>query len=115
MSGFDVSFNSAANALGAIQRALDGVQNNIVNASTPGYATERINFSARPFNPSQGVMSGVDLTLSSAHHSMAGAKRAGRKIDSFSGISRRADVHDIVLHTIQSTLDRAVGVGSRDE
>ena len=61
MPGFGVSFNSAANALASIQRALDAVQNNIVNASTPGYATERVNFSARSFDVAQGLIGGVDV------------------------------------------------------
>jgi flagellar hook-associated protein 1 FlgK len=65
MSGFGVSMSSAAGALAAIQRALDGVQNNIVNASTPGYAAERVDFSARPFDVTQGLMGGVEASLSS--------------------------------------------------
>jgi flagellar hook-associated protein 1 len=68
MSGFGVSFNSAANALSAIQRALDAVQNNIVNASTPGYAAERVNFSAQAFDPAQGLSGGVDVSLASSRN-----------------------------------------------
>ncbi len=60
-----MAFNSAASALSAIQRALDAVQNNIVNASTPGYAAERVNFSAKPFDPTQGLAGGVDESLAS--------------------------------------------------
>ena len=66
MSGFSVSFNSAANAMSAIQQALDAVQNNIVNASTPGYAAEQVNFSAQSFDPTQGLTGGVDVSLSSS-------------------------------------------------
>lgn len=64
-----MSLNSALSlaggAMDAIQKALSAVQNNIVNASTPGYAAERVNFSARLFDPTQGLMGGVDVALSS--------------------------------------------------
>ena len=56
---------SAADTMNAIQQAIDAVQNNIVNASTPGYAAQRINFSAQRFDPSQGQVGGVDVSLSS--------------------------------------------------
>jgi flagellar hook-associated protein 1 FlgK len=65
MPGFNVSFSSAADALSAIQRALDSVQNNILNASTPGYAAERVRFSARSFDVQHGLTGGVDVSLSS--------------------------------------------------
>ena len=65
MPGFGVSFSSAANALSAIQQALDAVQNNVVNANTPGYAAQRVNFSAQGFDPNQGLIGGVDVSLSS--------------------------------------------------
>jgi flagellar hook-associated protein 1 FlgK len=65
MPGFGVSLNSAASALSSIQRALDGVQNNIVNASTPGYAAERVNFSSQPFDVAQGLVGGIDVGLAS--------------------------------------------------
>jgi flagellar hook-associated protein 1 FlgK len=65
MPGFGVSFGSAAGALSAIQKALDTIQNNIVNANTPGYATERVNFSAKAFDVTQGLMGGIDVSLSS--------------------------------------------------
>jgi len=65
MPGFSVAFSSAAGALSAIQQALNTVQNNIVNANTPGYATERANFSAKAFDPVEGLMGGLDVSLSS--------------------------------------------------
>lgn len=65
MSGFGVSFSTAASALSSIQQALDAVQNNVVNANTPGYAAERVSFSARAFDVNQGLMGGVEVSLSS--------------------------------------------------
>ncbi len=49
----------------AIQQALDAVQNNVVNASTPGYAAEQVSFSAQSFDVQQGLAGGVDVNLSS--------------------------------------------------
>lgn len=66
MPGLGVSLMSAANALSAIQEAIDAVQNNVVNANTPGYAAERVSFTSREFNPSHGLMGGVDVSLSSS-------------------------------------------------
>jgi flagellar hook-associated protein 1 FlgK len=65
MGGFNVSFGLAAGAMDAIQQALDAVQNNIVNASTPGYAAERVSFSAQSFDVQQGLAGGVEVNLSS--------------------------------------------------
>jgi flagellar hook-associated protein 1 FlgK len=65
MPGFGIAFNTAAHALSAIQLALTAVQNNVVNASTPGYAAERVNFSASGFEPAQGLTGGLEVHLSS--------------------------------------------------
>lgn len=65
MGGFNVSFGLAAGAMDAIQQALDAVQNNIVNASTPGYAAEQVSFSAQSFDVQQGLAGGVEVNLSS--------------------------------------------------
>jgi flagellar hook-associated protein 1 FlgK len=65
MGGFNVSFGMAAGAMDAIQQALDAVQNNIVNSSTPGYAAEQVNFSAQAFDVQQGLAGGVEVSLSS--------------------------------------------------
>lgn len=65
MPGFGISLNSAAHAMSAIQQALSTVQNNIVNASTPGYAAERIDFSADAFELDKGLSGGLTVTFSS--------------------------------------------------
>ena len=65
MGGFNVSFGMASSAMDAIQQALNAVQNNIVNASTPGYASEQVSFSAQSFDVQQGLSGGVEVSLSS--------------------------------------------------
>jgi flagellar hook-associated protein 1 FlgK len=66
MPGLNVAFSSAASAMSAIQRAINAVQNNVVNANTPGYAAENVSFSAQAFDPAQGLLGGVDVSLSSS-------------------------------------------------
>ncbi len=68
MPGFSVAFSSAGNAMSAIQQAIDAVQNNTVNANTPGYAAENVTFSAQAFDPSQGLGGGVEVSLSSSRN-----------------------------------------------
>ena len=65
MAGLSLSFSMASNSMDAIQRALDAVQNNIVNSSTPGYAAEQISFSSQAFDLQQGLTGGVEMSLSS--------------------------------------------------
>jgi len=53
------SLLASAGAIKAYDRALDVIQNNVVNASTPGYAAERVNLVALPFDPNTGQSGGV--------------------------------------------------------
>ena len=54
MSGLLTALQSSANSLAAFQHALDAVQNNVTNSSTPGYARQRLSLEALPFQPSCG-------------------------------------------------------------
>lgn len=51
--------DSAGNALEVFQQALNVTQNNINNASTPGYATQTMQFEAEPFDLATGLGGGV--------------------------------------------------------
>jgi flagellar hook-associated protein 1 FlgK len=53
------SLLSTAGAIKAYDRALDVIQNNVSNASTPGYAAARLNFVSQPFDPATGRTGGV--------------------------------------------------------
>ena len=53
------SLSATAGAIKAYDRALDVIQNNVSNASTPGYAAARISTQALPFDPESGVVGGV--------------------------------------------------------
>jgi flagellar hook-associated protein 1 FlgK len=53
------SLSSAGNALDVFQQALNVIQNNINNSSTPGYATQSLNLEAQPLVVTGGLTGGV--------------------------------------------------------
>jgi len=53
---------SAATALDALQKAASASQNNVANASTPGYAKQRVLITAMPYDPGQQLSGGVEVT-----------------------------------------------------
>jgi flagellar hook-associated protein 1 len=59
MSNLLASLSTSGNALNIFQQALDVVQNNVSNASTPGYAKQQINLTAMPFDVAGGLAGGV--------------------------------------------------------
>lgn len=50
---------NSASALDAYDRVLEATQNNVVNASTPGYARLSLPLQALPFDPAAGLSGGV--------------------------------------------------------
>ena len=59
MSNLLASLVSSAGALAAYGQVLEATQNNVANASTPGFAKQSINLYALPFDPQSGVTGGV--------------------------------------------------------
>src|SRR5512133_3841197 len=59
MSNLLASLVSSAGTLEAYGRVLETAQNNVSNASTPGYAKQRLDLYALPFDPAAGVTGGV--------------------------------------------------------
>lgn len=60
MGGLFGALNSSVSALEALQNALDIAQNNVSNASTPGYSNQVATFDATPFNLPGGLDGGVN-------------------------------------------------------
>ncbi len=54
------SLLGASNALRVYERGMSVSQNNVANASTPGYAKERLSFAAKPYQPEFGLAGGVE-------------------------------------------------------
>ncbi|MCU1257715.1 MAG: flagellar hook-associated protein FlgK, partial [Bryobacterales bacterium] len=59
MSTLFASLSTSSSALAAFERALGVTQNNVSNASTPGYAQQNANFQALSFDPNGGPSGGV--------------------------------------------------------
>src|SRR5947209_4696782 len=59
MANLLASLVSSAGTLDAYGRVLETAQNNVANASTPGYAKQRLNLDALPFDPQGGSTGGV--------------------------------------------------------
>lgn len=66
------SLRSASEALRVFDRSLEVVQNNVANASTPGYARQIQDVVSLPFDPALGLSGGVrSLGLSSSRNQYA--------------------------------------------
>src|SRR5439155_575034 len=59
MSNLLASLVSSANTLQAYGQVMETLQNNVSNASTPGYAKQSAELYALPFDPEHGVTGGV--------------------------------------------------------
>ena len=53
------ALNNSANSLTVLQQALDVIQNNVSNSSTPGFATQKLNITAQPFDVASGAAGGI--------------------------------------------------------
>jgi flagellar hook-associated protein 1 len=72
MANLFASIHNASRAMQAFQDAVGVSQNNVNNASTPGYVRQRVNFVADLFAPSEGLSGGVTMgRLESARNQFA--------------------------------------------
>jgi len=73
------SLSNTSTAMNAFERAITVSQNNVSNASTPGYASQRLDLSAMPFDPAAGLTGGViagDVQSSRNQFAEAAVERA---------------------------------------
>lgn len=88
MSNLLASLVSSAGTLEAYGRVLETTQNNVSNASTPGYAKQRMELSALPFDPLGGLTGGVRAgNIVSARNEYA--EQAVRQLTSGSGYQQQ--------------------------
>ena len=59
MSTLFAALGTASNAMDALEQAMGVVQNNVANASTPGYVTQTLQLNAALFDPSSNFWGGV--------------------------------------------------------
>jgi flagellar hook-associated protein 1 FlgK len=101
MSNLLASLVSSAGALQAYGQVLETAQNNVTNASTPGYAKQNVNLYALPFDPAGGVTGGVGVgELVSARNEFA--EQAVRR--QTSGLGYQQQLVDS-LTSVQSNFD----------
>jgi flagellar hook-associated protein 1 FlgK len=62
MGGIFASLHIAANSLDVLEQAIAVVQNNVTNATTPGYVTQTQQLEAQSFDPSASLLGGVEAT-----------------------------------------------------
>ncbi len=60
MGSLFAALGTASNALDVLEKAIGVTQNNVSNASTPGYVTQTLQLSASPFAPTENLWGGVE-------------------------------------------------------
>ena len=90
MSNLFAAMGSAANALDVLQQALGVVQNNVSNATTPGYASQQLNIEAAPFDIVSGSVGGI--TADGLHSSR----------DTYADASVQQQLQTLGLYTAQA-------------
>jgi len=121
MPGLLASLNSAALSLRAYERALATVQNNVANASTPGYARQQVDLVARAFQPELELPGGVtvsDLVSTRDEHAERLVRRQaslhGRSSQMATALARLEAVLDIKDGSgVAAALDRLFGAFGR--
>lgn len=95
------SLLSSSGALSVYDRAVTVVQNNVANASTPGYASQSLTLNALPFDPGAGLLGGLcagDLESSRNQFAEAAVRRQQESLGT-------ASQQSASLGTIESALD----------
>ncbi len=68
------ALGTVSDAMNVLEQAMGVVQNNVSNASTPGYVTQTLSLNAASFDPSQNLMGGVSAgNVTSARNNFAEA------------------------------------------
>jgi flagellar hook-associated protein 1 FlgK len=62
MASLFTALGTAGSSLDVIEQAIGVIQNNVTNASTPGYVTQTLQLASRPFDLSEGSLGGVEAT-----------------------------------------------------
>jgi len=95
------ALGASAEALQNFERALTVVQNNVVNASTPGFAKQRQTFVAKEFYPEQGLVGGAAL----AQRENARNQFAERGVRRQTSLAGRFDEMVTTLAQIETVFD----------
>src|SRR5688500_3508325 len=99
------ALRAPASALQAMQQALAATQQNLLNATTPGYAKQRVLLEARPFDPDRALPGGVAFALAGDTRSQSAE----------SAVWHQVGVHSEAKEFVQSlsTLEPFLSAGDR--
>ena len=101
------SLQSAANSLGTYERALSVVQNNVTNASTPGYARQIVDMVALNFQPDLNLTGGVGVSDNVSSRSHFAEKTVRGQLERYGHYSQLASS----LGQVEPIFDVAQGAG----
>jgi flagellar hook-associated protein 1 len=101
MSNLLASLRTSGNALDVFQQALNVVQNNVNNSSTPGYARQQLNLVAQPLDITSGLVGGVAARGLNDSRSQYADEEVQRQIQTLGQYSAQAQS----TSTIQSYFD----------
>src|SRR3954451_6420818 len=101
MSNLLNSLSSSARALSAYEQVLQVTQNNVANASTPGYVKHRQALVAIPFDPGTGLSGGVQAGEVQSARSLYGDQSVRRQVV----LLGQAEQDVASLTALQSTFD----------
>src|SRR5712692_1633609 len=89
MSNLFSSLQTASNALLVFEKAIETTQNNVSNASTPGYVAQRLDLQALPFHLENNLAGGVtDGGLVSSRNQFA-EREVRRQNESLGNLSQQ--------------------------
>jgi flagellar hook-associated protein 1 FlgK len=90
MSNLFSSLHTASNALRVFEKSIDTIQNNVSNVSTPGFAAQRLDLQALPFQLENNLAGGVtDRGLVSSRNQFA-EREVRRQVESLGNSSQQA-------------------------
>lgn len=109
MSGL---LSTGSSALLAFQRALGTVSHNVANAATPGYSRQRVEFAARPGQPTAGGYIGQGVDVARLQRLADGLVFA-RQVDSSGELGRLQQLSSLAGRVDSLVSDQATGLSTQ--
>ena len=108
MSNLLTSLVSSANALSVFERALVVSQNNVTNASTPGYAAQRITLEAADFDVNLGLIGGVRAGDVESSRNLYAEQAVRRQLESLGYSEQTAQSLSAIENSFDITGDKGI-------
>ena len=101
MANFLASLRSSAMTIETLQRSLTTAQNNVSNASTPGYARQHMRISSLEFDPDAGLSGGITTAGLATSRDRFAEAAVANQVSRFAAAEQNANQ----LEWIESALD----------